>query len=79
MLTCLARISHAHTEGALLLFTSLDHIYSDIVTYCVDLLLQERWRSMVYIMHAKSVLRSESCGRSHGIAAMRSNDLLICF
>jgi hypothetical protein len=59
--------------------TSLDYIDSNVLTYCINLLLQKlRWY-VVDVLDAKSILCCEGGRSSHGIAPMRSNNFLVGF
>jgi len=59
--------------------TSLDDVDTHILANNVDLLFQKGRRSVMDIMDAQGVLRSQCSSSCHGIASMGSNDFLVCF
>lgn len=59
--------------------TSLHNINPNILHNSLNLLLYKRRRSLMNRKNTLRVLRSQSRGSSHSIAAMRRNDLLIGF
>ena len=59
--------------------TSLDYIYSNVLTYRINLLLQKlRWY-VVDVLDAKSILCCEGGRSSHRIAPMSGYNFLVGF
>jgi hypothetical protein len=58
--------------------TGFNNINADVLTNGIDLLPQELWWCVMYVLHTKSILSRQSSCSSHCIAAMRRDNLLIC-
>jgi hypothetical protein len=58
--------------------TSFYNINANVLTNGINLLPQELWWCVMYVLHAKGILSRQSSRSSHCIAAMRRDNLLIC-
>jgi hypothetical protein len=59
--------------------TGFNNIDPNVFNASVDLLFQERWRCMMYIVDSKGILGRKSRSSRHCIAPMRGNDFLVGF